>query len=257
MAATAHVTCHELVDTCTQMLYDRTYNYVLCGDSALSILSEVYKEWKEKQDKDNTASSVNSAINIKNRPNVAPSPLLPTLQKHFLLLGYDKQDRPDDGPCIVFYHHFPPAVEGGKGTFGVKAAKELALFMNTFHIPNCIFVTYDDELYKPTSMSTKSKEELNSFNITTFSNMQLKDNALVNSALYRAHVRLTPAEVDAMVAELHMKPDQRQLCKDALPTIHISDEVVRWHGWSVGDVIRVDKNYGTLQPYYIYEVIVT
>ena len=52
--------------------------------------------------------------------------------------------------------------------------------------------------------------------------------------LAQRHTALTPQEKRAFLATSKIDPQ-------CLPMIYVSDPVVRWYGWRVGQILRIDR----------------
>lgn len=81
-------------------------------------------------------------------------------------------------------------------------------------------------------------------NTLTSTNLQLNP---TKSVYYVPHSRLPVARAQEL----------KRKYNGALPTISVTDPVVRYFGWGVGDVIKVRRNYGGFEFKDLYRLVTT
>jgi DNA-directed RNA polymerase subunit H (RpoH/RPB5) len=84
---------------------------------------------------------------------------------------------------------------------------------------------------RPTSQAW---EALSSYDVEVWTYAQLAANP-TKHFLSQRHVALTPEEKRAFLSTSKIDPQ-------CLPLIYASDPMVRWHGWRVGQILRIERS---------------
>ena len=85
-----------------------------------------------------------------------------------------------------------------------------------------------------TRPGSQAWEALNSYDVEVWTYAQLAVNPTKHFFTQR-HIALTPEEKRTFLATSKIDPQ-------CLPLIYASDPTVRWHGWHVGQILRIDRS---------------
>ena len=105
------------------------------------------------------------------------------------------------------------------------------------------------------SMVLISREKLNFFIVKEVTAL---DGVMVNM-LTSAHLQVNPTKSVYYVPHTRLDAAHAEQLKrkynSALPTIPVTDPVVLYFGWNVGDVIKVRRNYGGFEFHDTYRLV--